>query len=159
MCILSILIMTCWTRYCIYRSHEEQIAKSLRQTDAHSHPSHDHCLWCNASTRWSQNNQVEFGTRDYFQRYLTNLYPRGSYFVQLNEVIGPFWGLFVSFRLRTHVWHQMSRCYGSLFSTLYKTIHTSSLTPTDKSRSCRTIPIRRRDFYIWCLVETGLDYS
>ena len=158
MCILSILIMTCWTRYCIYRSHEEQIAKSLRQTDAHSHPSHDSCLWCNISSRWSQNNQVKFDirARDYFQRYLTNLYPKGSYFIQLNETNGPFRGLFGSFRLRTHVWHQMSRCYGSLFSTLYKTIHTSSLTPRNKSRSCRTIPIRRRDFYIWILAETGL---
>ena len=28
--------MTCWTRYCIYRSREEQIPKSLRQNDAHN---------------------------------------------------------------------------------------------------------------------------
>ncbi len=99
-CILSICIMMCWTRYCIYRSCEEQIAKSLSQTDAHSHPWHDPCVWCNVSTRWSQNNQVKFDTRarDYVQRYLTNLYPKGSYFVMIERCEWSFLGSIFGFR-------------------------------------------------------------
>ena len=97
-CILSIFILTCWTRYFIYRSREEQIAKSLSQTDAHSHPLHDPCVWCSVSTRWSQNNQVKFDTRDYFQRYLTNLYPKGSYFVIIERNEWSFLGSICKFQ-------------------------------------------------------------
>ena len=86
-CILSICITTCWTRYCIHciyivvARNNWQIAKSLRQTDTHSHPSHIFCLLRNVTIGWSQNNQVKFDTRDCFQRYLTNVFPNGSYFV------------------------------------------------------------------------------
>ncbi len=55
--------------------------KPLSQTDAHSHQLHDPCVWHNVSTRWYQNNRAKFDTRDYFQRYLANLYLKGLYFV------------------------------------------------------------------------------
>jgi hypothetical protein len=94
----------------------------------HSHPSHDPCLRCYVYTRWSQNNQVKFDTRDYFQRYLTNLFPKGSYFDTIWTKWMVCFGVYVCVvDSEATVWYQMSRCYGILCWTLYKTFHTSSL--------------------------------
>ena len=123
-CILSICILTCWTRYFIYRSREEQIAKSLSQTDAHSHPLHDPCVWCSVSTRWSQNNQVKFDTRDYFQRYLTNLYPKWSYFVIIERCKWSLWGSIFEFQApNPRLVPNVTLLWKSFFNTLQNIPH------------------------------------
>ena len=90
------------TCYCIYLSYLELIAKSLRQKYAPGHPSSDSRLWCNVFTRWTQNNQTKLNTREYFERYLTKIYPKESYFVIMERSEWSSLGLFLSFRLRTH---------------------------------------------------------
>ena len=90
------------TCYCIYLSYLELIAKSLRQKYAPGHSSPDSRLWCNVFTRWTQNNQTKLNTREYFERYLTKIYPKESYFVIMERSEWSSRGLFLSFRLRTH---------------------------------------------------------
>ncbi len=52
----------------------------------------------------------------------------------------------------SEVWDMYIHC---VFGVLY----TCELTPRNIIKSPETIPIRRRDIYIWHLADTGLDYS
>ena len=74
----------------------------LKEKYAPGHSSPDSRLWCNVFTRWTQNNQTKLNTREYFERYLTKIYPKESYFVIMERSEWSSRGLFLSFRLRTH---------------------------------------------------------
>ncbi len=92
---LVYIFMDCrLTCSCIYlrQAYLELMAKSLRQKYAPSYSSPDSRLWCNISTRWPQNNQVKCDTREYFQRYLTKMYPKVSYFVIIERSEWSLWG-------------------------------------------------------------------
>jgi hypothetical protein len=49
-------------------------------------------LSCHIFTKWFQNNSTNFDTREYFERYLTKIYPTESYFVigLIERSDGPF---------------------------------------------------------------------
>ena len=68
----------------------KQVEKSLRQKYSYSHSSYDSCLSCHIFIQWFQNNSTNFDTREYFELYLTKIYPKESYFVIIERSDGPF---------------------------------------------------------------------
>ena len=78
------------------------VAKYVRQQYSYRYPSYDSCLSCHIFTKWFQNNSTNFDTCEYFERYLTKIYPKESYFVIMERSEWSSRGLFLSFRLRTH---------------------------------------------------------
>jgi hypothetical protein len=74
----------------------------LKEKYAPGRSSPDSHLWCNVFTRWTQNNKTKLNTREYFERYLTKIYPKESCFVIIERSEWSSWGLFLSFSLRTH---------------------------------------------------------
>ena len=81
-------------------------------------------LWYNFSTRWPQNNQVKFDTREYFQRYVYQNVPQSVIFHPDERSELSLWGLFLSFRLRTQrLVPNVTLLWQSFFNTLQNIPH------------------------------------
>ncbi len=121
--IVYILMVGRMTCYCIYLSYLELLAKSPYRRNMHQVM---YCpifarLWCNVLTRWTQNNHTKLNTREYVERYLTKIYPKESYCIQMERSEWSSWGLFLSFRLRTHRIAPNDECDGGMPATLEST--------------------------------------